>query len=295
MSLTRILVPIDFSESSELAARFALALGERHHAEISLLHVDEPPEYVSRMEGRLRADVWEGYLRERSAAVRRQLSQFAKTLPKVPGTSSESIARGDPAEQIETFARAQGHDLVIVAPTGSGSGKHFGTGSVSMHVAAHCPAPVLVFRADPVLASVEGVLFRRPLLVANGTAPTAVAVEWLAMMAAPNADVDVVFRESGAAETPVLPEYEAYLSETALSRKELLTRLLKALKQRGFHAHDRTASGDPASVALETQAARSNDLVIVTRPGLGMNRRQTTVVERIVGHTPAPVLLLPVA
>src|SRR6187551_459818 len=149
MSLARILVPIDFSEPSELAARFALALGARHHAEISLLHVDELPEYASHMQERGRPDVWEGYLRERNAVVRRRLEQFAEALPSFPGVLNKSIARGEPAEEIIAIANAQHPDVVIVAPSGAGSGQHFLAGSVAMHVAAHCASPVLVIRPDP--------------------------------------------------------------------------------------------------------------------------------------------------
>lgn len=296
MSLNRILVPLDFSEPSELAARFALALGGRHHAEIFLLHVDEVPEYVSRMAERVRADVWEGYLRERNYAVRRQLEQFTQSLPSFPGKLNQSIARGEPVEEINAFAAAQRPDLVVVTPNGTGSGKHFGAGSVSMHLAARCAFPVLVIRPDSALAASQPFAFRRPLLVTGASEPEAVALEWVARLAMPNAHVDVVCRGKEDLETRVaLPEYEAYLGETARSRRAQVAKLLQALKHQGFNAQERTTPGETATVALEAQAARDNDLIIVTRPSVGRDRRQVVLAERIAGHASVPVLLLPIA
>jgi len=297
MALSRILVPIDFSDPAERAARFALALAERHSAEISLLHVDELPEYVSRMEERVAADVWEGYLRGRNTAVREQLDQFVEALPRFGGRLNRSVARGEAASSINAFADAQRADLVVVAPSGAGSGKHFLTGSISMQVAAHCSSPVLVIRPDPALISPFGAVFHRPLLVlASATGPEAVDLEWLARLVIPSAELDVVVRGSEVPATHVaLPGYDDYLGEAAHSRKKLVGNLIKALKQEGFHPHDRTTSGDIATIALETQAGNANDLIIVGRPSEGRDRRRAVVAERIAAHAPVSVLLIPLA
>lgn len=294
MSLSRILVPIDFSEPSELATQFALALAQRHGAEVSLLHVDELPEYVSRMEERVGADVWEGYLRGRNTAVRQRLDQFIETLPEIDGKLNTSVARGEAATHIHAFADAQQIDLVVVAPSGAGSGKHFLTGSVSMQLAAHCSRPVLVIRPDPALIAPNGAVFHRPLLVAGASEPEAVDLEWLARLVIPRAEIDVVGRGSDASVAHAeLPGYEAYLGESAHSRKKLVGKLLQALKQQGFNPHDRTTSGDIASITLETQDGNGNDLIIVGRPSERTDRRQAVVAERIATHAPVSVLLLP--
>ena len=41
---SKILIPIDFSERCLGAARFSIPLAERFHSEITLLHVEPPPE-----------------------------------------------------------------------------------------------------------------------------------------------------------------------------------------------------------------------------------------------------------
>jgi len=297
MSLSRILVPIDFSEPSELATRFALALAQRHEAEVLLLHVDELPEYASRMEERMGPEVWEGYLHGRNTAVRQRLEQFTEALPSFGGRLNRSVARGEAAASINAFADAQHATLVVVAPSGAGSGKHFLTGSVSMQVAAHCTSPVLVIRPDPALMAPTGAVFHRPLLLLAGAAgPEAVDLEWLARLVIPNAEVDVVGRGSEAPAAHVaLPGDEDYLGETAHSRKKLVGKLLRALEQQGFKPHDRTTPGDIATIALETQAGNDNDLIIVGRPSQGTDRRRAVVAERIAAHAPVSVLLIPLA
>jgi len=44
-SLSKILLPVDFSERSLGAARYAKTLADRFHSELTLLHVLTPPHY----------------------------------------------------------------------------------------------------------------------------------------------------------------------------------------------------------------------------------------------------------
>ena len=44
-SLAKILLPVDFSERSLGAARYAKTLADRFHSELTLLHVLTPPHY----------------------------------------------------------------------------------------------------------------------------------------------------------------------------------------------------------------------------------------------------------
>jgi nucleotide-binding universal stress UspA family protein len=62
--VSKILIPIDFSERCLGAARFAIPLAERFHSEITFLHVEPPPEYDSEENA------------EREARVEKQLRDF---------------------------------------------------------------------------------------------------------------------------------------------------------------------------------------------------------------------------
>ena len=134
--ISRILVPVDFSQASEEAVRYACALAERHNAECTLLHILSPLEFSFALAnppfGR----------HEEVAALRTQAASQA--LERVPATLPvrRLTREGDPAEIIVATADEGGFDTIVMPTRGASAIRRWLLiGSVTAKVlsAAGCP------------------------------------------------------------------------------------------------------------------------------------------------------------
>ena len=140
-----ILVPTDYSASSESAFEYALDLAEKFNSRVCLLHV---------VENRTSRDFDAFPLtlsRETTLAeARRKLVKFAKSgsHPFVP--VSPEVRSGEPWEAIVSAARKEGADLIVIPTHGRTGLKHVLMGSVAEKVVRHAHCPVLVLRGNTV-------------------------------------------------------------------------------------------------------------------------------------------------
>lgn len=141
--IRRILVPVDFSEPSRKAFRYARLFAEQFGAELVLLHVVEPVLYP--------ADF--GYLpvaaeaaeRERLEDLSLQLERLAAEVHGAAGV--EKVVRlGRAWKVITDFAAERSADLVVVSTHGYTGLQHALLGSVAEKIVRHAPCPVLVVR-----------------------------------------------------------------------------------------------------------------------------------------------------
>ncbi len=142
--LKTILVPIDFSEPSHKALRYAMPFAAQFGARIILLHVVEP--FV------LPTDL--AYvpveMQETHAAVQANAQQKLEQLQSqllAPPLQSELLVRvGAPWQEINEVASAREVDLIILSTHGYTGLKHVLLGSVAERIMRHAPCPVLVVR-----------------------------------------------------------------------------------------------------------------------------------------------------
>ena len=135
MHYQRILCPIDFSDCSQVAARYAVDLARSAGAEIVLVHaldvVALTPE-TSRPPDR--------GLVEKLDAVLADVTDV---------TVSRFFHPGPPVEVICWAAQDRGCDLIVIGTHGRTGLKHLLMGSVAEHVLRHAPVPILVVRDRP--------------------------------------------------------------------------------------------------------------------------------------------------
>ncbi len=141
IALKQILVPTDFSESSEAAVRYAKAFAETFGASLHLLHVIESPVVYG----------WEVY---NPALVRDNVEKLAREqLGKV--LTDAEIARyhvqlatlaGSPFVEIIRYAREKDIDLIVMGTHGHSGLVHVLLGSVSEKVVRKAPCPVLTVK-----------------------------------------------------------------------------------------------------------------------------------------------------
>ena len=140
--IRNILLPIDFSESSMLAARYGVELARKFSAKLHLLHVIEDPVIYLPM--------FETY----SLPTREEFEAFAQTqlenwvLPD--GAEELAVERrwvhGTPFAQIVKDAQTHAIDLIILGTHGRGAAAHLLMGSVAEKVVRKAPCPVLTVR-----------------------------------------------------------------------------------------------------------------------------------------------------
>ena len=157
--LKRILVPTDFSEASEVAVRYGVALAKVFKAKLCLLHVEVRHDFDVIVEGER---VVEESLSEavatplpvkaddviHSAArnlLGKALSQQEETELQVEYELRAS-GRGGPYVEIVRYAQESDIDLIVMGTHGRGSVGHMLMGSVAEKVVRRSPCPVLTVR-----------------------------------------------------------------------------------------------------------------------------------------------------
>ncbi len=140
MPLSHILVPIDFSERSSGAARYAEALHKLFGSRITLLHVLPPPHYeFGAME--VGGSVLDELFRNRAAQAQKDLDLFlAEELPATVAT--RVLIEGDPATCIVQEAHERGCGLIVLPTHGYGPFRRFILGSVTAKVLHDADCPV---------------------------------------------------------------------------------------------------------------------------------------------------------
>jgi universal stress protein A len=144
-SWTKICCPIDFSETSRAALEEAAELSRRYHAELSLLHVFEPPGATAELmvvppdlvdqttkDLERKLDLWKTEAERHGAAPVRAL-----------------VVTGMPGTEIVRFALSAGCDLVVMGTHGRRGLRHLVLGSVAERVVREAHCGVLVVRPRP--------------------------------------------------------------------------------------------------------------------------------------------------
>lgn len=142
ISLKRILVPTDFSETSTLALKYALPLAAEFGAELHVLHVLDlaseqyfaaemalVPSAAIAAEARTRAET------EMAALLtREEVATYRAHLVTEQGAPFATIIR---------YARDHEIDLIVMGTHGRGAVAHLIIGSVAENVVRKAPCPVL--------------------------------------------------------------------------------------------------------------------------------------------------------
>ncbi len=137
--IRKILVPVDFSEPSQKAAQYALALAEDYGAELVLLHVVEPYPLLPEMPA---ASAELQAMAEKAAGAR--LKKLVKSAAAVPCLGQVRV--GHAARTIVEEAKVQGADLIVASTHGRTGLARAALGSVAEQVVRRADCPVLVVR-----------------------------------------------------------------------------------------------------------------------------------------------------
>lgn len=287
----RIVVGIDFSSESELAARQALAIARHLGAELVLVHVRasvELPRISGRPGSEQRAVDQRFHDQQARAlsAVRDQLGQVRERLSGQGVTISQLLVEDYPDEGICAAASELGARLTVVGTHGR-TGLHWlRMGSVAEHVVRLSETDVLVTRRP----WRDG--YHR-ILVASDFSPSAErALDGAIALAAPGAEIEVVHHLS--ARWPV-GSRSTSLDVGALVdvAREQGSQLLARKRAPGCELSFHVATEAPSPGVIHWLETHPYDLAALGSHGRRGIRRflMGSVAEVVVRHAPCSVLV----
>jgi nucleotide-binding universal stress UspA family protein len=136
---SRVLCPVDFSESSKAALGFAFSLGKESDAAVTILHVVDTPDIDRLMQ---RFD-WSQYQKAVGEKVSSQLNALVPEDVRLWCRPSVQVAFGKPYREILRVAGTEGTDLIVIGVRGRNPVDLAIFGSTTNQVVRRATCPVL--------------------------------------------------------------------------------------------------------------------------------------------------------
>ena len=144
MSITRILVPTDFSDAAVRALEYGSRLASMLGAELTVLHIVAPAARHAWMEGADQSgESTEEWLTDATSTLAEAVASVRERVPMVHGM----VAVGHEAEEILDLTSRQHVDLIVMGMHGHGRTARWLHGSVTDQVLRRAPCPVLAIPA----------------------------------------------------------------------------------------------------------------------------------------------------
>jgi nucleotide-binding universal stress UspA family protein len=141
-------VPIDFSEHSKNALKYAIPFAQKFKASIDLIYVVEPTIYPADFSfGQIGFPNVEEELRTRGG---NELKNLIKKEITGDVVSRKVVRTGKPFYEINQYALEENISLIIIATHGHTGMEHILFGSTAEKVVRKAPCPVLVVRSGDV-------------------------------------------------------------------------------------------------------------------------------------------------
>ena len=152
-TITRILVPVDFSPHADRALGYAATLALRFGAKLALVHVMEDPLVT----GAWTSEVYVANLAEVRdqliATAERQMAARRESAAAMGVTAETTVITGWPVQAIIDHAAQGAFDLIVMGTHGRTGLAHAVMGSVAERVLRRAPCPVLTVRGTEVAAA----------------------------------------------------------------------------------------------------------------------------------------------
>jgi nucleotide-binding universal stress UspA family protein len=287
LSLPRIIAPVDFSERSPGAARYAGRLACHFHSELTLLHVMEPSVYeVSAYE--FTGPVSTTSAEERKSEAEALLANF------LPGEFRNMNVRrvvltGDPAGEIVSFAHSERASLIVMPTHGYGPFRRFILGSVTAKILHDADCPIFTGVHIPDTRPDELRSFRKILCAVDFCPQSEKALTWASNFAA-----EFHAPLIAAHITPSLeargeyfdPDWRRCLAQSAREQLEAMQ------KNAGTNADVLITDNNNIPLAISSAASELEaDLVVIGRGSSGgMLGRLRTNAYSIIRQSPCPVV-----
>jgi nucleotide-binding universal stress UspA family protein len=289
--VSKILVPVEFSERCRGAVRYAEALACRFHAGIVLLHVVPPPYAVYGGAGEAAAySNIDDILAERVSAAQNQLHLFRRELtPDLPVRTE--LREGDPARVIVEYAHADNFNLIVMPTHGYGPFRRFLIGSVTAKVLHDVDTPVWTGPHLEQAPESKSFDLQRVVCAIDLGEHSAAVLRWASSMASSSgADLTVVHALPASAEgvggMSFDPDWRADRAHDARGRIEQLQKELGVPA-----ARIDIEVGEPAAALTRVAADAGAGLMVIGRSVAGgVLGRLRANAYAIIRESPCPVV-----
>jgi nucleotide-binding universal stress UspA family protein len=283
-SLSKILLPVDFSERSLGAARYAKTLADHFHSGLTLLHVLTPPHYefgALEIGGSMLTELYTN----RAAQVEKELETFLAG--ELEGMEAKRVVlEGDPARQIVEYAHEENAGLIVMPTHGYGPFRQFILGSITAKVLHDADCPVWTGVHLEEAPQADPMTFRDIVCAIDLGPQSCKALEWAtAMQKEFGARLTVVH---AMASSPAAGQDDERGREMELAVRDDLTRLRKSA---GTEADLVVEPGDPPKVVCELADRLKAGLLVIGRgSAAGVFGRLRTNAYAIIRQSPCPVV-----
>jgi nucleotide-binding universal stress UspA family protein len=268
----KILVATDGSRYSERALDGAVNIAGKCGSSLYVLNVVEiNPEFMA-----LAPEAVEKMERDSRALLEGIKDHLSKK-----GVKCETIVHEgeQPYEFIVNEARKHKVDIIVIGTHGRTGLKRLLMGSVAARVIGHTPCPVMVI-------PLRGLVGLKNILVAtDGSVYAEAAVkEAINIAAACDSKLSVVCVVKGQRPTKYTSEAE-----------KIVERVVKSAAKSDIRAEGIVREGDPYEVIADLAREKKADIIIMGRYGrTGLTKLlMGSVTQRVIGHTPCAVLVVP--
>jgi nucleotide-binding universal stress UspA family protein len=287
--IQRVLIGIDFSETSEAALQWGLAIARAHDAEVALIHALRLPSFVTPYVP-IPPDI-------DVELERRAIDRLAEIERRVAGGGAKvttAIRHDDPASALRDAALEGKADLVVVGTRGQSALEHLLLGSVAERVISIVPVPVLAVHPEDFDRHRP---LRRVLVPTDFSAEARRSAQVALDLIGARGKGELILAH--AYHMPV--EYSAYgalatnwnfAEEASRAAKSELGKWETELSGSGWKVTTEAAEGPPAAVIQRLAKEREVDLIAMGTHGRSGLRELVlgSVARRVVQHAPCPVL-----
>jgi len=283
--LAKILLPVDFSERSLGAARYARALAEHFHSELTLLHVLTPPHYefgALEIGGSMLTELYAN----RGEQVEKEMETFLAG--ELAGLETKRVVlEGDPARQIVDYAHRENVGLIVMPTHGFGPFRQFILGSITAKVLHDADCPVWTGVHLETAPPAEAAPFQNVVCAVDLGPQSGKALKWAAG----------VQKEFGAKLTVIhalacAPGADPGDGRWRLEMEQTVRNDLARLQQSsGAEGDVLIREGDPPKAVCQAAEAIKADLLVIGRgSAAGVFGRLRTNAYAIIRQSPCPVV-----
>lgn len=287
LPISRILVPVDFSEQCLGMTSFVKTLAVHYSAKVTLLHVVDPFYTIpaTGLSGPVLIPVSSSAIAERE----KRMSEFA--VAELDGVSVRRLVyEGDPVSQIVSLAESEGFQLIAMPTHGYGVLRQFLIGSVTSKVLHDTACSVMTGVHMEPLPAARAVKFAKILCAVDLGPQSQEIVEWATRLAA-DLHAQLGIMHAIASAEPGLP-----LRSSPQFRMELENLAWQKLQKIQVAAGAAAATvhieaGDAARAVCSFAASSGADLLIIGRRERGGEiGRLPANAYAIIRQSPCPVI-----
>ncbi len=272
MTITRVLCPVDFSDTSRKALRYAVAVATRYDAVLHVLHVMPDPTAVavpamSAVPAQIASQI--------QAASAASLCDFIDRADTNTSLGARIVRTGIPVAEILGYADEIAPDLIVIGTHGRTGFSHLLMGSTAERVVARAASPVLTIpHHAPEVRSPAMVPFKRILCACDLSPAANHAMEYGVSFAQDNdASLTLLHVIETISEDEALAAGDHRVVEYVKRRKQHACAMLRTLAFRDTCAacevHECVTLGAPAPTILRAAADTHADLIVMGAQGHG--------------------------